>query len=546
VSEESQSTGVSTSSISQRLGFWLGLVLFFVLWLFVELDPEKPEVSAMAAVAVLMAAWWVTEAIPMAVTGLLPLVLFPMLGIMKGTETASIYTDSVIILFIGGFFIAMAMERWNLHARIALNIIRIVGGQPRRLALGFMLATGILSMGMSNTATAMMMTPMGMSIVLLYEGIMGEDAMRAPAGRHHARNFSVVILLSIAYAASIGGVATLVGTPTNLMFTGVFDRSFPTAEKISFFQWGLFALPLSVTMMLLAWLVLCRVVYPIPAEGPFSGEKFIREQIEKLGRIKREESIVLIVFIITGLLWITRSDITISETLSIPGWGDFFSFNVLDEFGKPMLDDKGEIKRISYVDDGTVAIFMGVLLFLLPSRRSPSGRVMDWSVAKKMPWGILLLFGGGFALAKGLSDSGLSDWIGRRFEMLEGAPPLVLILVVSLVVLVVTELASNMATVQMALPVLVSLSRSIEVNPLLLMIPATIMASMGFMMPMGTTPNMIAYGTEKITVRDMMRGGFYLNLLAVFLTTIYILTLALPIFGIKAGVFPEWAATPKP
>lgn len=527
MSEDSQSIGVSTSSISQRLGFWLGLVLFFVLWLFVELDPEKPQVSAMAAVAVLMATWWVTEAIPMAITGLMPLVLFPVLGIKKGSETASVYTDWVIILFIGGFFIAMAMERWNLHKRIALNIIRVVGGQPRRLALGFMLATGCLSMWMSNTATAMMMMPMGLSVVLLYEDIMG-DAMHAPVvGRYHPRNFGVVLLLTIAYASSIGGVATLVGTPTNLMFAGVFRDSFPEAQEISFMHWAAFATPLSVTMMILSWLILCWVVYPIPAEGPFSGDKFISDQLKKLGPMIREEWMVLVVFVITGLLWITRVDIAINEDFKIPGWG-------------------GLLKHGKLIDDGTVAIFMGVSLFLLPSKRSPSGRVMDWSVAKKMPWGILLLFGGGFALAQGLTDSGLSDWIGQRFEMLEGAPPVVMILVVTLIVIVVTELASNMATVQMALPVLVSLSRSIEVNPLLLMIPATIAASMGFMMPMGTTPNMIAYGTEKITVRDMMRGGFYLNLLAVFLTTIYILTLALPIFGIKAGIFPDWAASPKP
>ncbi len=521
---DASETGNAGPPLSKRLGFWGGLAALVIMCKFVQLDPASPQVSATAGVALLMAIWWVTEAVPLPATSLLPLALFPLLGVMKGSKVASIYTDSTIVLFIGGFFIALAMERWNLHRRIALNIIRIVGGQPHRLALGFMLATGCLSMWMSNTATAMMMTPMGLSLVLLYEDLIRKQTAESgmpPDPR--ARNFAVIILLSIAYAASIGGIGTLIGTPPNLVFVSVFKKEFPDAPAISFIQWLAFAAPLSLTIMVISWFLLCRWIYPLPKQSPFSGREFMQRQFDELGPIKIEEIQVLAVFALTAIFWIFRADMELGERLTIPGWSRLMPYR-------------------ESIDDGTVAIVMGLLLFLLPASRKHGGALLDWNTAKKVPWGILLLFGGGFALAEGLTVSGLSKWIGSHFVIMKSFPPILTILGVSTVTTAVTEMASNMATIQMELPILASLARAIEVHPLLLMIPATISASLGFMMPMGTTPNMIAYGTEKFTMREMMKAGIYLNILCIILSTIWVYTVALPIFGISPGVFPEWAA----
>lgn len=509
--------------MGKRIGFWLGPAVAVLVFEFANLNPDKPQATAAAAVAALMSIWWVTEAVPLAATSLLPLALFPALGVMKGSAVAAIYTDSTIAIFIGGFFIALAMERWNLHRRIALGVIRVVGGRPHRLALGFMLATGGISMWMSNTATAMMMTPMALSLALLYEDLTKKAREAGAPADPRERNFPIVILLTIAYAGSIGGFGTLVGTPTNLILVTVFKNEFPDAPPITFARWLAFGFPLSVTLMLGTWFVLCRVVYPLPRHSPFSGEGFIRDESKRLGPISAEEIKILCVFAATALLWIFRADMNLGESLTIPGWA-------------------GLLKHGGLIDDGTVAIVMGLTLFALPSNRCKDGRILDWQTAKKVPWGILLLFGGGFALAEGMSSSGLSEWIGGQFGALKGAPTWLMVLGVTLGIIALTELASNMATVTMSLPILATLARSIEVHPLVFMIPATIAASCGFMMPMGTTTNMIAYGTEKLEMMDMIRAGILVNLLAAILITLFILTVALPIFGVSPGVFPDWAA----
>ena len=508
------------ASTRQRIGFWLGLVLFAVIEFFVEIDPSRESASHMAAVATLMAVWWMTEAIPIPATAFLPVALFPLLGIMRGSEVAPIYIDSNIFLFTGGFLIALAMERWNLHKRIALMILLLIGGQPHRLVLGFMLATALLSMWISNTATTMMLMPMGLSLVLLYQDLNRGGPTHQDAVDPRTQNFPVALMLSIGYAASIGGIGTIIGTPPNVVMVSIFEREFSGAPPISFAQWALFAVPLSMVFLLLSWVLLCWFIYPLPARGPFSNQDFIRSEVKKLGRIGFEEVQVLVVFAAAALLWMFRRDIAIGDTLTIPGWASILPHG-------------------SMIDDGTVAMTMGTLLFLLPSR-SPGRRLMDWETAKGVPWGILILFGGGFALAGGITASGLSEWVGARFTVLDGVPAWAAIMTVAGVITGVTEMTSNTATTAMVQPILASLARTIEVHPLLLMIPAAVAASCAFMLPVATPPNAIVYSSGQVSIGQMVRAGVILNLVGVLLVSVFVLTLALPVFGISTTALPTW------
>ena len=368
----------------KKWGFWIGIVAFLAMLLLGNLDPENPVVSRMAAVALLMAIWWISDAIPLAATSLVPLVLFPFLGIMSGKEVAPVYTNYIIFLFLGGFLIALAMERWNLHRRIALNIVSVVGSQPSRLVLGFMIATAFLSMWISNTATAIMMLAIGLAVVREAETSFGKE---------DTQNLSVALLLGIAYSASIGGIATLVGTPPNLALVRIFELSFPGAAEadygISFGQWMLFGLPLSFFMLLLCWFVLTRLVFRSPEHLQLDPE-IIRREKKELGKISYEELAVAIVFGLTALLWIFRKNLQVGG-ITIPGWASELPFG-------------------SFVDDGTIAISMALLLFLIPAskkNREFSGHVglINTEAIKKIPWHIILLFGGGFALAKGFQAS---------------------------------------------------------------------------------------------------------------------------------------------
>ena len=409
-----------------RIGLWLGPVVFVFVLLFVDLDPTNPLVTRMAAVILLMAIWWITEAIPLSATAMLPIVLFPLLGIMRGrlvpadsqidfTSTslrngltpsdldivfpnvAGQYMDWIILLFLGGFIIATAVEKWNLHKRIALHILRFIGGQPHRLVLGFMIATGFLPMWLSNTSTALMMMPMGMSLILLYEELNREAAAKGAVIDSRAENFPLTLLLGIAYSASIGGFATLIGTPPNGVLVTQMPQLFPQAPEITFATWMMFALPMSATYMLIAWFVLTRFVFPLPASTPFSGKAFIRDEISKLGVMSPEEKRVTFVFVSAAVLWMTRKERLFGEDVDIFGWSHYLD-SFLTSFG---ADPVGFM-----IDDGTVSIAMALLLFILPASKEVGGRLMDWEDAKKVPWGILLLFGGGLALAKGFTTSG--------------------------------------------------------------------------------------------------------------------------------------------
>ncbi len=548
-------------SLRSRVGLVLGPVVFFFLLIFVDLDPQNPLISRMVAIVALMAIWWITEAIPLAATALLPIVLFPMLGIMRGRElpadsridfssvvmrgdykpsdfdiifpnVANQYMDWIILLFMGGFMIAIAVEKWNLHKRIALHILRLIGGQPHRLVLGFMLATGFLSMWLSNTATALMMMPMGMSLILLYEEL--NEKIKAEGGTvsDRAPNFALNLLLGIAYSSSIGGLATLIGTPPNGVLITQLSQLFPEAPEITFSTWMLFALPLSAVYMIIAWIVLTRFVFPLPATTPFSGQEFIRGEIKKLGKMRSEEKRVAIVFGLAALLWMTRKERLFGDDVDIFGWSYF-----LDQF----LISIGTSPVGYLLDDGTVSIAMALLLFIIPASKSVGGRLLDWDDAKKVPWGILLLFGGGLALAKGFDTSGLSLYIAEMLQQsLGAASPLVIVVSTVGVITGLTEVMSNTATISLAVPIMASMSQAIEVHPLLLLIPTTLAASCAFMLPVSTPPNAIVYGSGRVPIMQMVKAGLWLDLISVVILTAFVYTLGHLTFDVL-GSFPQWA-----
>jgi len=500
----------------------LGPLAALLLMAFFDLAPGNPAVTRMAAVALWMAIWWITEAVPLAVTALLPVALFPLLNIMSGKLVAPLYFNSIIFLFIGGFIIALAMQRWNLHKRIALYIIRLVGLSASRLVLGFMVATAFLSMWISNTATTMMMVPIALAVIYKLDESVDESTASG------AKRFSVGLLLGIAYAASIGGIATLVGTPPNLSFARIFAINFEQAPEISFTQWIVFALPLTILMLAFAWFYLSRIYAPAKGSARVRSDVFRRE-LKALGPMSREERWVLLVFALTAVLWITRSDIAMGS-FSFTGWATRLGLSGL-------------------VDDGTVAITMAILLFIIPASAGGAKRLMGWSDTVKLPWGIVLLFGGGFALASGFKESGLSQWCGDQLSGIAGLHPILIVLIVCLLITFLTELTSNTATTEMILPILAATAVAIQVNPLLLMVPATLSASCAFMLPVATPPNAIVFGSDRITVAQMARTGLVLNLVGAVLITLVLFTVGRLVLGIDLNVMPEWAtlaaAAPK-
>ena len=514
---EMQATGPSSPNTSDRtrtIGLVLGVVAFTALTVF-PVDPGNDPASRLAAIAALMAIWWMTEAIPLFATALLPLVLFPLLGVMSGKETAPSYINSTIVLFIGGFMIALTMQRWNLHRRIALNIIRLVGGGPARIVLGFMIAAAFLSMWISNTATAVTMVPMGLAIVLQVEERLG-------AGSPAAHRFSVALMLGIAYGCSVGGMTTLVGTPPNLSLVRIFEILFPEGPSIAFGQWMIVALPVGVIMVLTAWFVITRVLYRAPPEVKVEAAVVDRE-LERLGPVTFEERAVLAVFAATALLWVFRVDLNLG-TFTLPGWSRLLPWPGL-------------------VDDGTVAITMASLLFFIPGRGSDGERtrLMGTEVIPRLPWNVVLLIGGGFALAAAFQQTGLAQFIGGQFAAAGALPVFVLILLVCLALTFLTELTSNTATTEMILPILASVAVVTGTHPLMLMIPATMSASCAFMMPVATPPNAIVFGSNRLTIAEMARAGIILNLIGAVVIASIVYTLGLVVFGIEPGVLPTWA-----
>ncbi len=499
---------------ARAVGLWLGTAAFLLLLAF-PVDQGNVPASRLAAVALLMATWWVSDAIPLFATALLPLILFPLLGIMGGRETAPIYFNSTIILFLGGFMIAVTMEKWDLHRRIALGIIHAVGGSPARIVLGFMLAAAFLSMWISNTATAVMMVPIGLAMVLQIE----EEFDRE---RTHA--FSAGLMLGIAYSCSIGGLTTLVGTPPNLSLVRIFQILFPDAPDIAFGQWLFLCLPIGAILLILAWILITKIFLRAP-DGLSVDREVVGAERAALGPLSFEEKVVLAVFATTAVLWVFRVDLELG-ILSIPGWSNL-------------------LPHPEMIDDGTVAIAMASILFFIPvkDRSRGTSRVMGPDVIPRLPWDIVLLFGGGFALAAGFQQTGLAQLIGDQFGSLANLPTFLLILLVCLVITFMTELTSNTATAEMILPVLAAVAVATETNPLILMIPAALSASCAFMMPVATPPNAIVFGSGRLSVGEMARVGLFLNLLGALVIAGMVYALGIFLFDIDPGVLPPWASS---
>ncbi len=508
---------MSLKSISLKkkihlIGLWLGIILFFATLIFVNLDPKKPEATATLAVALLMAVWWVFEVVPLAITALLPVVLYPLLGIMNGKTVSAVYFNDIIFLFLGGFIVALAMQRWDLHKRIALRILLFTGTSPAKILLGFMGATAFLSMWISNTATTMMMIPILLSII---------EQISINMDKRSSSRFTVGLLLGVAYSASIGGIATLVGTPPNPLFIKFFTILFPKGPEISFASWFIFAFPITIILFIVAWVYLYYLFKPSKEAIKSIDVYSFHEEYHLLGKPSYEEKVVFIDFILMALLWMTRSGFEIGA-VHIPGWSSLFH-------------------NPKFFNDGTVAILMALPLYFIPVKGKKNKFIMNWKYSKRLPWNIVLLFGGGFALAIGFKDSGLSAWFGHSLKFFSAFHPIVLIISVSLLMALLTEFTSNTATTMIFLPILAALAVSIKINPLLLMIPATLSASMAFMLPVATPPNAIIFSSNKISIAQMAKTGFVLDIIAVIVISLFTYYYAPIIFNIHMGGLPVWA-----
>ena len=487
----------------EQIGLWLGPALFLIFGF--GFRPESMSADAAHALGAILwiATWWVTEAVPIPVTSLLPLVLFPLLGIVTIGDMGPAYADSLIFLFMGGFMLALALEKWNLHKRIALSIILKVGTNTRLIVLGFMLATGFLSMWISNTATTLMMIPIGLA---LYAQIGGEKSGAA------GTNFGKALLMGIAYAASIGGMATIVGTPTNAIFVKAVEDNY--GLSVAFDQWFIFGLPISVALLFASWWYLVRVAQPLPARALPGSRDDLREQLRALGPLTWEEKWVLGIFTTVALAWISRSYLI-----------------------KPFLPQMND----------TIIVIAGIVpLFFIPAKAEP-GKLMDWDTAKKLPWGILLLFGGAFALAMGFEKSGLGSWLAGQFASFGDMPVWVILLALVAFTNFITEITQNIATCTLIMPVIVTLAPEIGVHPLGLMAGTAVAASCAFMLPFATAPNAIVFGSGHLKMTDMIRAGFALNLISIALITALAYWLLPAAWDYTATEFPaEWVRFGQP
>jgi len=515
----------------RTLGIFIGLAAALLLFVMMPASLGVwPRLTA--ATAILMALWWVTEAVPIPVTSLLPLIIFPLLvpaaenggALVSVNSIGANYGNNIIFLFMGGFMLAMAMQHWNLHRRIALMVLSVMGSKTSSLIAGFMIATGFLSMWVSNTATAVMMLPIGMSVLMMVHGIttgadsvdlrptattyrdpefddgaLTEPAIAAPPPR---TNFSTALMLGIAYSASIGSLGTLIGTPPNAMLAGHMSANY--GLDIGFGQWMIVGVPISVVMMFVAWFILTKVMYRPELDRIPGGEQLIKGELAQLGPITKGEKRVAIVFALAALAWVVVP--LISE----------YVFHLAEPF----------------ISDAGIAVAVALALFLIPSGSEPGERLLNWQTAVQLPWDVLLLFGGGLALSSQFAASGLSDWLGSEVTGLSGLPIVVIILIITLAILFLTEVTSNTATAATFLPVASGIAAGLGVAPLLLAAPVALAATCAFMLPVATPPNAVAYSSGQVTIGQMVKGGFILNIVGVILITIATMTLLVWAFGL--------------
>ncbi len=452
----------------------------------------------MLAVTAWTAVWWITEAIPIAVTSLLPMALFPITGVLDAPATTAAYGHYIVFLFLGGFMLAMAFERWNLHRRVALMTILWIGQNQRMIILGAMLATAVLSMWISNTATSVMMLPIAIAIASQMR-----DNPDTPADEND--EFGKALMLSIAYSASIGGMASLIGTPVNLVLAGQVKSVFNV--EIGFLEWMSIGLPVAILLLAICWLYLTRVAFRFDEGTMTGGREEIRRMLREQGPVSREEKLVLGVFVVTAVSWIARKQLIAPYA---PG-----------------------------VNDTVIAIVAAIVLFLIPGRERGAG-LLTWSEAVKLPWGVVLLMGGGFALAAGFDASGLAEYLASVLSVPDAVGLFVVVLLITAAVNFLTEVTSNVATVSMLMPVLAAAALPLNIHPYLLMVPATLAAACAFMLPVATPPNAVVFGSGYLTIPDMVRTGLWLNLISIIVIALvgyFILPL---VWGFRPGVLPDW------
>lgn len=463
------------------IAFSLGFLLALASFLFNPFN-LTPDACKAVAVAILMITWWVTEALPMPAVALVPLVLLPLLGVSSFEEVAKSFSNPVIFLFMGGFMIGLAIEKWNLHKRIALQIVSRTGTSGDRIILGFIIATGFLSMWLSNTATTMMMFPIALSVIAVLKG-------RGDSG-HGFRNFALVLMLVIAYASNIGGMATVIGTPPNVAFVAYIQKKYDIT--VHFIDWFILCTPLAIILLVALYLIMTKWLFPNHIKSSGEASLLINRELQALGKISLSERRVLIVFAFTALLWITKDLI-----------------NKLDWFR---------------LDDNMIAIIGGLALFAIPSGTKQDGKVrmlLEWEDTSKMAWGILLLFGGGIALASSLEKVGVMEQIGSWLAGYSHNSSFILVLIIVIISVFLSEFMSNVAQVIVFAPVLAALADALHLDPLLLGIPMTLAASAASMMPMGTPPNAIVFGSGYIRLKDMMKAGLVINLVSIIIITLF-------------------------
>ncbi len=494
-------------SFLKKRDFWgaaTGAGSFLVLVLMPPVGGLTRPAQNAAAVAALMACFWIGEVVPIYATALFPIVLFPLLGVLGAKAVTTPYGDRVVFLMMGGFMLAEAMSKWGLHRRIALHAIRLSGTTPSAVILGFMAATGFLSMWMSNSATAVMMLPIAVSVARRLTGAAGEEELKSD-------DFSAALMLAIAYSASIGGIATLVGTPPNAILAGQVTAIFPQAPEIFFDQWMWLGLPIAAVMIVIAWLLLTRVVFRLRDLKLNVGRDIVRGELAKLGAATRGEKTVLAVFAVTAGLWIFR------------------------ELWSRLLP------AAASVDDSTIAVAAALALFLIPVDLKERKFALDWKAARQIPWGVLILFGGGFALAAGLQKSGFAEWTATHLASLHHLHPLVVIALICLLMTFLTEVTSNTAVATMMMPIMASTAVALRVHPFLLMVPAAISASCAFMLPAGTPPNAIVFGSGLVRLPQMARAGIWLNLIGAIVISLAVYYLAGHVFHADLSTLPAWA-----
>ena len=471
----------------QKTGLVLGPAL--ALLMMAMGPPEELSTAAWntAAMGVLMATWWATEAVPIAVTALTPIVMFPLLGIATIQEATSPFANKVVYLFLGGFMVAFAMQRWDLHKRIALSVLQHAGGNGRTLVGGFMLASAVLSMWVMNTSTTMMLLPIAVSVVNVIHGtVKGLDD-------EQKKNFQYALLLGVAYASSIGGMATLVGTAPNAMFAAFMQETY--AVEIDFAKWMLVGIPVSLILLPIAWVILTRVVFSVDFRNSKEGIQLLKTMKDDMGEISTPESRVAIVFALMAGLWMLRPLL-----VRIPG------FEALDDTG--------------------IAMAGGLALFLIPSGDKSDPLLLRWQYVEKLPWGILILFGGGLSLAGAVSRTGLAEWLGGNLQFIATLPLPVLVIITAGLIVFLTELTSNIGTTATFMPVVGAIAIEAGIDPLVLLVPVVIAASCAFMLPVATPPNAIVFGSGLLTIPKMMRAGVALNLIAIAVVSFIGLTLA--------------------